>query len=427
MTPRCGDLVVDPDEECDGDSACSVECLRVACGNARLDDGEECEPPVPGSCSDRCQGIRCGNERVDAGEECEPPGVGACTAACLIARCNNGRVDPGEECDPPVAGSCDASCQAIECGNGVMEEGEGCDPPEAGVCDSSCRPAGCGDDVVSGAEECDPPLPGSCDGGCLRIQCGNGRMDQGEACDPPGPSCDESCQKIVCGDGHQAGSEGCDPPWFGVCNDACQPIACGDGRLDPGESCEPSSPSDSTCSNQCVPITSTGTVTLFGFDSDLQGWSLYATSPERLESGSSVSFNAQNGDKTPGVLLLKAPFDGPNQKIEAQSSSSLWNLSGRVIRARVRLGSGLSSDSVNPGGIKLFAKAGDNWDYASGAWTYLRPGAGWQDVTLECDAPVLVPGVFDASKVRQIGVELRVFNETTSVSSAVVYLDSVSY
>jgi hypothetical protein len=93
----------------------------------------------------------------------------------------------------------------------------------------------------------------------------------------------------------------------------------------------------------------------------------------------------------------------------------------------VRLGSGLSSDTTNPGGIKLFAKAGDNWDYASGAWTYLEPGSGWQDVTLECDAPVLVPGVFDASQVRQIGVELRVFTETTGVSPAVVYLDSVSY
>jgi hypothetical protein len=371
--------------------------------------------------------IDCGNGRVDSNEECEPPGVGACTSACLTARCNNGRVDPGEECDPPLAGACDASCQTIQCGNGVVEEGEGCDPPASGVCDSSCHPAGCGDGQVSGTEECDPPAVGSCDGGCLRIQCGNGRMDQGESCDPPGASCDSSCQRIVCGDGHQAGGEGCDPPSVGLCNQACQPIVCGDGRLDPGEQCEPSSSNDPSCSAACLPVDSTGVENLFTFDKDRQGWSLYATSPERLADDTEVGYDAQNGDKTPGVLVLEAPFDGSNQKIEVQSGSSLLDMRGHTIRARVRLGSGLSNDKTNPGGIKLFAKAGDSWDYASGAWTYLRPGEGWQDVTLVCDAPVLVPDVFDASKVRQIGVELRVFSETTGVSPAVVYLDSVSY
>jgi len=176
-----------------------------------------------------------------------------------------------------------------------------------------------------------------------------------------------------------------------------------------------------------VRIDSTGTAYLFTFDQDLQGWTLYATSPERLESGSSVGYDAQNGDKSPGVLVLKAPFDGNNQKIEVQGTIPITNMNGHTIRARVRLGSGLSSDTTNPGGIKLFAKAGDDWDYASGAWTYLKPSSGWQDVTLDCDAPVLVPSTFDATEVRQIGVELRVFTETTNVSSAVVYLDSVSF
>jgi hypothetical protein len=34
---------------------------------------------------------------------------------------------------------------------------------------------------------------------------------------------------------------------------------------------------------------------------------------------------------------------------------------------------------------------------------------------------------FDASAVRQVGVELRTFADTTGVSAATVYLDSVSY
>ncbi len=55
-----------------------------------------------------------------------------------------------------------------------------------------------------------------------------------------------------------------------------------------------------------------------------------------------------------------------------------------------------------------------------------RVTVGWLDVTLVCDAPVLVPGALDPSAVRQIGVELRVFGETTSAMPAVVYLDAVS-
>jgi hypothetical protein len=103
------------------------------------------------------------------------------------------------------------------------------------------------------------------------------------------------------------------------------------------------------------------------------------------------------------------------------------DLRGRTLRARVRLGSGLSNDPVNPGGIKLFAKSGEGYSYASGPWTLLTAGAGWLDVTLDGDAPILVPDQFDASSVRQIGVELRTFEDTQGVSTAVVYLDSLTY
>jgi len=296
------------------------------------------------------------------------------------------------------------------------------------VCGEDCRPLGCGDGTVEANEECDPPELGECDGQCKKIECGNGRMDEGEDCDPPAAeSCDASCQRIECGNGRVETGEDCDPPVFSLCNDECKETVCGDGRLDPGEACEPSN-WDARCSGDCAIVdTATGTEYLYTFDTDVQGWQLFATSPERLEASTQVGYDAQNGDQTPGVLELLAPFDGANQKIEVQASFSPMDMQGRTLRARVRLENGLSSDAQNPGGIKLFAKAGANYNYASGEWTYLRPGEGWVEVTLDCDAPILVPESFDASEVRQVGVELRTFNETTSVSPATVFMDAVSY
>jgi hypothetical protein len=428
VRPWCGDGIVDVGEECDGAQACSVDCKVVACGNGRLEEGEECEPGLSAACSADCRSVACGNGRVDAGEECEPPSGVTCSAQCLAIACGNGRVDPGEECDPPALGRCDSACGSVVCGNGSVEEGEGCDPPSPGVCDASCRPAGCGDGKVDSGEECDPPAAGACDGACLAIVCGNGRMDAGEQCDPPASgSCDASCRDIVCGDARVDAGEECDPPERGRCTDRCERVVCGDGRLDPGEACEPSGSNDPDCSSSCTVVDSTGTEYLYSFDSGTEGWTLYATSPERLESNTDVRYDSQNGDKTPGALRLSAPFDGSNQKIEVQATFNPIDLRGRTIVARVRLGSGLSADATNPGGIKLFVKTGASFNYASGAWAYLRPGEGWVDVTFDCDAPVLVPSEFDASQVRQLGVELRTFTETTQVSPAVVYLDAVSF
>jgi hypothetical protein len=424
----CGNGVVEVGEECDGGRACSVDCRVVACGNGRLEEGEECEPSLDPACSADCRSIFCGNGRVEPGEECEPPNGVACSTQCLTIACGNGRVDSGEECDPPALGSCDSACLSVACGNGSVEEGEGCDPPAPGVCDASCRAEGCGDAVIASSEECDPPVAGACDGRCLKIECGNARLDDGEQCDPPASgSCDPSCRSVWCGDARIDEGEECDPPELGRCTPQCESVVCGDGRLDPGEACEPVGSDDPVCSQTCSIVDATGTEYLYTFDSSTEGWTLYATSPDRLESGTEIRYDSQNGDKTPGALRMNAPFDGSNQKIEVQANFEPIDMRGRTIVARVRLGSGLSSDATNPGGIKLFVKTGDAYNYASGAWTYLRPGEGWVDVTFDCEAPVLVPTEFDASSVRQVGVELRTFTETTSVSPAVVYLDAVSF
>lgn len=428
----CGNGAKEAAEECDGEPSCSVECERVVCGNGRRDEGEECDGEP--TCSSRCLSAECGNLRLDGLEECEPPDVGSCGASCTIIECGNHRVDEGEECDPPLEGSCSTSCQKIFCGNGRRDEGEGCEPPGTTDCDPACRPKGCGNGVVEEErnEECDPPQSGSCDGECRTIRCGNSRIEDGEECEPPGTStCDTKCVEIQCGNGRHDSSEECDPPALGACTERCETVSCGDGRHDPGEQCEPAIAGTDRCSEGCTTIhIGSATEYLYTFDHDAQKWYFYSASPDYLEMGARAVFDAQNGDVTPGALEISAPFDGSNQKIEVQVDfANFRDYGGRVLRARVRLESGLSHDTENPGGVKLFAKSGDDWAYASGNWGYLTPGATWVDLTLSLDHPTLQPnpGTFDASSVRQIGVEVRCFNETSQVSAAVMYLDSIGF
>jgi hypothetical protein len=151
------------------------------------------------------------------------------------------------------------------------------------------------------------------------------------------------------------------------------------------------------------------------------------TSPTRLADKTHLSHDAHGGESNSGALKVEAPFDAPNQKVEFQDmQGSTLALGGRTIRARVRLVSGLSDDTAHPGAIKLFAKSGASFDYASGAWTNLV-GTGWNDVTLIADQPDLVQGPFSPGEVRQIGFELRVFNETERPVAATIVVDSIGY
>ena len=111
----------------------------AACGNGRLDPGEQCDPPDGIGCSSSCQRIPgCGDGVLEAGESCDPPDGLTCSTTCQpIPACGNGFIDPGEQCDPPHGGPgapapwCDATCQIPRCGNGVVDPGETCDPPKS--------------------------------------------------------------------------------------------------------------------------------------------------------------------------------------------------------------------------------------------------------------------------------------------------------
>jgi hypothetical protein len=101
------------------------------------------------------------------------------------------------------------------------------------------------------------------------------------------------------------------------------------------------------------------------------------------------------------------------------------------ITAEVTLVSGLTEDTMNPGGTSLFAKSTESYVYAGGAWTNLEVGVP-VTITLDPVAPDFVDtsaGVdFAPADVREIGFQVSSSGtEGTMPTEAVVLIDNISY
>jgi hypothetical protein len=249
-TERCGNGVVDWDEDCDialpagSSGACPFNC----------NDGIPCtDDAMQGSgCHVWCTHINtcseevCGNGVVDPGEWCDvniaPGAPGACPVSCFddepctrdevsgtgcLARCIHLIISqpfPADGCCPPGAnGANDSDCSQT-CGNGVKEPGETCDPgilagPDACAIDCDDH-FPCTVDYIAG-EACRPScvhLPatgnpvikdGCCPTGLSSLQ----DADCLKACGPDDSAdCVDACQAVVCPDGQYCASGQC-LPW----------------------------------------------------------------------------------------------------------------------------------------------------------------------------------------------------------------------
>jgi len=199
--PSCGDGTQDSGEDCDDgnradgdgcDSFCQDELFAFACGDAELQEPEQCDDAnlLPGDgCDASCRSEACGNERLDAGEECDPPVANDCSNTCLELSPNCGdnvlQEDEYEQCDDgnDVADDGCHECR-ITCGNGRVDGalGEDCEPQYSpGTCSDTCKwlPV-CGDGLVDvdAGEECDPSNDRSC------VDCKKETVDPG--CDEEG-------------------------------------------------------------------------------------------------------------------------------------------------------------------------------------------------------------------------------------------------
>ena len=169
-------------ESCDEDADV---CVRPRCGNGLVDDDEECDDfnfdPGDG-CADCAieSGWACGDDDGDGTSDCEES-------------CGNGAIDELESCDDANVedgDGCSDNCQ--------VEDGFGCEVQD-GV--DVCAPV-CGDGLTVGAEPCDDGNGATGDG------CANCAVEDGFVCDRQSPSlcAEEDLAGLGCG--CQSGTSG---------------------------------------------------------------------------------------------------------------------------------------------------------------------------------------------------------------------------
>jgi len=250
VSDKCGDGVIDLEEgeacddgnKLDGDG-CNANCIAEGCGNLFIEPDEECDEGLEDSpsCNSGCTLVRCGDSYVNqaAGEECDTagPNTDDCNGPlCRISVC-------GDSFYNPVAGEqCDAGGNAAQCNGGDNVNGLGnCQIPRCGdgYTNPSYAPPGgkleqC--DVGGNAATCNGNDNASGSGNCQIPSCGDGYRNPNFR--PPGgvgafEQCDAGGNVASCnGNDNQDGRGNCQLP------------SCGDGYVNPaaGEICDKGGP-----------------------------------------------------------------------------------------------------------------------------------------------------------------------------------------
>jgi hypothetical protein len=162
----CGNSRVDPGEDCDGANLVGMSCASLGLGDGQLSCDDAC-----GFDTSQCVSTdTCGNGMVERGEQCDGADLQGYT--CMTLGQGTGRLACDATCAFDLSG-CEPSSET--CGNGGLEFHEPCD---GDINPYTCEDLGYDGGDIGCTRDCQLDTSA-----CLGAVCGNGTVDPGEQCD----------------------------------------------------------------------------------------------------------------------------------------------------------------------------------------------------------------------------------------------------
>ena len=153
-----------------------------------------------------------------------------------------------------------------------------------------------------------------------------------------------------------------------------------------------------------------------------------------------TSLDTTTGDPAPGSMELQLPCNAYGQFVDYQFILPvITDLGEKTLSVMIRLDSGFSPDPSAPGSVYLYAKSGDNWDWAQGSAQSIVPTpptsptspGQWIKYTFPMASPASgSTAMFDPGYVKAVGIHLTTGAGTGASgppTPAVFHIDSVGY
>lgn len=198
---------------------------------------------------------------------------------------------------------------------------------------------------------------------------------------------------------------------------------------------------------------------LYAFANDKEDFQFEIYEPEEpyvlMADASTLVHDTGTGfDGESGRLKLTIPFSGFDQMVDLQTQvggdGADWT--GRILKARIWVESGLVDSESAMGGAYVFVKTGANWTYARGDWMNLPPSAfgQWVELPMDMDYPSekdectndesddieacasadYTEKLYDTTEVRAIGLQVSTGQGSSDApvpeDDTVVYIDHIT-